>query len=105
MLHPLLTPSKTRSGMNDHQGSTWEEIVGAANVSDKRIAEGAGTKVVKAASVAGMTLTTTQDAAEDVDDGTQVTTGIEYKGIPGTVFCASSDCAVEDVPRRRGRSR
>ena len=21
-----------------------------------------------------------------------------YKGIPGTVFCAGSDCAVEDVP-------
>ena len=26
--------------MNDHQGSTWEEIVGAANVSDKRIGVG-----------------------------------------------------------------
>ena len=38
--------------MNDHQGSTWEEIVGAANVSDKRIGvNGGGTTVVKAASV------------------------------------------------------
>ena len=87
--------------MNDHQGSTWEEIVGAANVSDKRIAvdgEGEGTKVVKAASVAGMTLTSMQTAAPMVPDGTQVTTDIEYKGIRGTVFCAGSDCAVENVP-------
>ena len=85
--------------MNDHQGSTWEEIVGAANVSDKRIgkAGGGGTEVVPAASVAGMTLTSVQPAEEDVDDGTQVDTGIMYKGIPGRVFCAGSDCAVEPV--------
>ena len=41
--------------MNDHQGETWAEIVGAANVVEKRIARptgGTGTEVVSAASFA-----------------------------------------------------
>ena len=85
--------------MNDHQGSTWEEIVGAANVSDKRIAEGGGTMVVKAASFAGMALdsfTGSPPAVGEIDDGAQFDTAT-YNGIPGTAFCAGSDCEVSEV--------
>jgi hypothetical protein len=84
--------------MNDSQGMTWTKIVGAANVMDMRIGTtGGGTMAVKAMSVSDMTLTSGQNAADMVDDGTQVDSGIMYKGIPGTVFCAGSDCAVEAV--------
>ena len=83
--------------MNDSQGKTWAQIVGESNLIDTRIvATGGGTTAVKAMSVAGMSLTSTQ-TVEEVDDGTQVTTGIEYKGIVGTVFCNGADCAVEAV--------
>ena len=86
--------------MNDHQGSTWEEVVGAANVNDMRIDRGDGTKVVKAASFARMavdSITTSPPAVGDeVTDGTEYDTA-NYMGIPGTVFCAGTDCKVEDV--------
>ncbi len=91
--------------MNDHQGKTWAEIVGASNIVDKRIAANGATKAVKAASIAGM-------AAADVDsaltigeheDGVQFlaeadanTDGLGYSGIPGTVFCGGSDCEVDE---------
>ena len=52
--------------MNDHQGSTWAEIVGT--VVDKRIAVtangGTGTKAVKAALIDGQTGT---DVNEELD--------------------------------------
>ena len=85
--------------MNDHQGHTWEEIVGADNVVEKRIgATTGGTEVVKAASFAGMALDSiTTDAPEvgvEIDDGAQYNTA-DYMGIPGRVFCAGSDCMVE----------
>ena len=80
--------------MDDHQGKTWAEIVG--ETMKMRIAGAADTTTeVDAASVDGMTLTSMQPPAEEVVDGTQVTQGIDYKGIPGTVFCAGSDCAVD----------
>ena len=84
MLPVLAAPSEDAVRMNDHQGSTWEEIVGAANVSDKRIGvTGGGTKVVKAASVAGMTLTSMQtDAVKMVVDGTQVDDRYHVQGHP-----------------------
>ena len=85
--------------MDDHQGKTWAEIVG--ETMKKRIAgTGDTTTEVDAASVDGMTLTSGQTADEEVNDGTQVTEGINYKDIPGTVFCAGSDCAVEEVTAR-----
>ena len=85
--------------MNDHQGDTWAEIVGAANISKLRIAADAdSTEEVDAASIAGMTLTSTRTAtvAEMLEDnGVQV--AATYKGISGTAFCQGSDCKVEDV--------
>ena len=85
--------------MNDHQGSTWEEIVGAANVSDKRIGVGRRRRDQGCKGGVGCRYDPHDPTgwAEMVPDGTQVTTGIMYKGIPGTVFCAGSDCAVEAV--------
>ena len=87
--------------MNDHQGKTWEEIVGSANVEERRLGtDGGGTTAVRAMSISGMTLVSTQDVTEEdadpVADGTQVAG--EYKGIVGTVFCQGSDCRVEAVP-------
>ena len=80
--------------MDNHTGMTWAEIVGDANLVDKRIVEGTITKAVKASSVDGMTLTNDQTAG-DIADGTQ--DGATYKGIEGMVFCNGSDCEVEDV--------
>ena len=84
---------------NDHQGSTWAEIVGAANVVEKRIGRtGGGTEVVSAASFAGMTLGSITvgppAAGAEITDGMQYNDA-NYKGIPGRVFCAGSDCMVE----------
>jgi len=91
--------------LNDHKGMTWAMIVGEANLKTMRIAAGApagsATRDVMAASFAGMPLTsiaTSPPAAGDVADGTEFPTGTNaatYKGIPGTVFCAGSDCKVE----------
>ena len=87
---------------DDHQGMTWAEIVGVDNVIDARIGTtNAGeTTPVKAASVADMTLGTTQaaTAADGMEsDGTQIG-GVTYMGIPGTAFCMGDDCRVEEVP-------
>ena len=84
--------------MNDRVGMTWAEIVG--DTQKMRIANTAtDTNEVDAASIAGMTITSTQTATtagEMEADGTQV--GATYKGIPGTAFCVGSDCVVEEVP-------
>jgi hypothetical protein len=86
---------------DDHQGMNWAEIVGAANVRDMRIASGTGTKLVKAASLAGMAATSassgnTPEMTEDVVivDGAQYNDAA-YQGIPGEAFCAGTDCNVD----------
>ena len=97
---------KTLVKMNDSMGMTWEQIVGSANVMKKRIVSGSDTKVVDASSVSGLELTlqatptdrsTTKDGIQ-VNDGEQFVNAdgasVEFKGIPGTVFCQGSDCAV-----------
>ena len=83
---------------HDPESMTWAMIVGEDNVMDKEIADGTtgNFKTVKAASVSGMTLGSTQ-AEGNVAEGTQVDTGLTYKGIPGGVFCGGSDCMVEAV--------
>ena len=90
--------------MNDHQGHTWAEIVGAPNILDTRIAEGARTKAVKAASIAGMAGDDVNSALTDTDsddDGTEYADGQQFAnssqdGIPGIAFCGGSDCEVDD---------
>ena len=88
--------------MNDHQGSTWTEIVGVGKVRDMRIGvTGGGTKRVSAASFAGMavafiTTDNPPEVDEEIADGAQYDLA-NYKGILGTVFCAGTDCKVEDV--------
>ena len=105
MRHPSGDALEDAVTMNDHQGSTWEEIVGAANVSDKRIAvdgDGGGTKVVKAASVAGMTLTSMQPMR--LRNGGCLTVRkktIRYRctrASPARCSARAVDCAVENVP-------
>ena len=90
--------------MNDHQGSTWAEIVGT--VVDKRIAVtdngGTGTKAVKAALIEGQmgtdvhtTLTATGGTDGKYADGVQVPES-DQNGIPGTAFCGGDDCEVDE---------
>jgi hypothetical protein len=92
--------------MDDHQGETWAEIVGADKIMEMRIgATGGGTMRVMAASVAGMTaadvhsdLTATggTENGNEYADGFQTATAGDYEGIPGTAFCGGSDCSVDD---------
>ena len=88
--------------MNDHQGSTWTEIVGVENVRDMRISvTDGGTKRVSAASFDGMPLafitgTPRPEVDAEINDGAQYDTA-NYEGIDGTVFCAGTDCMVEEV--------
>ncbi len=97
------TQGEVMAGPNDAQGMTFAEIVGASNIKDMRIASGGTTSPVKAKSVAGMTVKKLYDpdnlptTAPATADGTQITTNVEYKGITGTLFCAGSDCKVENV--------
>ena len=83
--------------MNNHVGSTWAEIVGAANIMDMRIATGlTDTASVPAASIADQprsSITADTDlTGMDLEDGAQHPGN--YKGIMGTVFCAGEDCIV-----------
>ena len=87
--------------MDDRQGMTWAAIVGEASLTDMRIGmTGGGTRPVQAASVAGTDASAAIPAntpANAVADGTEFTNavnGSEWQGIPGTVFCAGSDCEV-----------
>ena len=89
--------------MNDRQGQTWEEIVTRAGgeVIDTRIADGAGTRAVRAASVAGRALDSAiprnpPQQPGDVADGTQFAGG-SYDGIAGTVVCLGADCRIEEI--------
>ena len=97
------TTTELVMGPSDAQGMTWAQIGGSSLV-DKRIAAtGGGTTSVKAKSVAGMTVAKLYDAdnlpdtAPATADGTQIDNNVEYKGIAGKLFCAGSDCKVEDV--------
>ena len=97
--------------MNDHQGHTWAEIVGAANISKLRIAtSGTDTDEVDAASIAGMTAASVNTALTDdggVDSGNTYADGSQtanstYNGIPGTAICAGSDCEVDEDGKLAG---
>ena len=85
--------------MNDHRGMTWADIVGDDALTDMRIADGTtgNSRAVKAASFAGMALTSITGAAPSATD--TIANGAQYvgnyKGIEGVVFCAGSDCKVE----------
>lgn len=85
---------------DDHQGMTWAEIVGEANVMMKRL--GQDNANIPVASIAGMT------AADVAPDGTNLgttnnddgnsTPSSNYKAIPGTVWClgGTDGCKVTD---------
>ena len=87
--------------MDDHQGMTWAAIVGEANLRDMRIGmTGGGTRPVQAASVAATDASAAipvNTPANGVADGTEFTNAVNgsaWQGVPGTVFCAGSDCEV-----------
>ena len=93
------TTGEVMMGDSDAQGMTWAQIAGSGLV-NMRIAAGASaaSRAVMAKSVDGMTagdlgLT----AAPGTADGTEVDTAVVYKGIGGVLFCAGSDCKVENV--------
>ena len=90
--------NKYEAVSRDPTSMTWAMIVGEDNVMDMQIADGTtgNFETVKAASVSGMILGSSQTAGE-VAEGVQVDTGVTYKGIPGGVFCGGSDCMVETV--------
>ncbi len=98
---PLTTTMTHVVRMTDHQGHTWEEIItaGGGTVQEMRVATGTDdTNPVRAASIAGMTLDSTQTATtadEFEEDGLEV--AATYKGIAGTAFCQGEDCRVETV--------
>ena len=85
--------------IDDHQGATWEEIVGTDNVTDKRITNAADTTVaVRAASLAGMPASSASSGTT-LTDTTEVANGAQYAdasymGIGGTSFC-HGDCGVD----------
>ena len=83
--------------MDDHTGKTWAEIVGDDALKDMRIADlmTGNSKAVKAASIAGMAIT----SVTGLTAGATITDGLQYAGtykeIEGVVFCAGADCKVE----------
>ena len=106
---------KSRVLMDDHQGMTWAEIVGEANVMKKRIGTISGNALtvghqeLSVASVAGMAASKVNPAADDLSatggtssDGkygdafSTDATDINYKGIPGVVVClgGAGGCSV-----------
>jgi len=88
-----------RHMMNDAMGMTFAMIVGEANLMDKRVAAvGGGTRTVRAMSVDGMKtmdLFGTVPGSIATADGAEIDAGVEYRGIPGLLFCAGADCMVE----------
>ena len=84
---------------HDAMGMTFATIVGDGNLMDKRVADtGGGTRIVRAMSVDSMK---TMDVFSTVpgtiatEDGTEIDNDVEYRGIPGLLFCAGGDCMVE----------
>ena len=103
-------PKETRVLMDDHQGMTWEMIVGSDKVMDFRIVDGVTTSKVRGSSVATMTaadvdadLTSTggTNSTNEYADGFQ-TDNSTYNGIPGTTFCNGSDCSVDTDGKLKG---
>ena len=97
--------------MNDRQGHTWAEIVGAAKISKLRIADGAdSTEEVDVASIAGMIAAGVNTALTDsggVDGGNTYADGAQtdssdYNGILGMAICAGSDCEVDEDGKLAG---
>ena len=90
-----------RHMMDDAMGMTFARIVGEGNLMDMRVARaGGGTRVVRAMSVDGMMTTdlfstVPSPGSIETADGTEIDAGVEYKGIPGLLFCAGGDCMVE----------
>ena len=85
--------------MDDAMGMTFAAIVGAGNLMDMRVAAtGGGTRIVRATSVDGMKtmdLFSTVPGSIATADGTEIDADVEYRGIPGLLFCAGGDCMVE----------
>ena len=85
--------------MNDAMGMTFAMIVGEGNLMDMRVAgTGGGTRIVRAMSVDGMKTMDLFSTVPDpvaTADGTEIDADVEYKGIPGLLFCAGGDCMVE----------
>jgi hypothetical protein len=85
------------SAMDDHQGKTWEEIVGTtmdANIIDNNIL-----KSVKVASIDGESVTAANDLTvsdEKVVYGTQE--DATHNGIVGMAICLGDDCVVGAGP-------
>ena len=98
-LPPDTVAAANRYMMDDAMGMTFAMIVGEANLMDMRVAAtGGGTRIVKAKSVDGMKtmdLFSTVPDSMATTDGTEIDANVEYKGIPGLLFCAGADCMVE----------
>ena len=98
-LPPDTVAAANRYMTDDAMGMTFAMIVGEANLMDMRVAAtGGGTRIVKAKSVDGMKtmdLFSTVPGSMATTDGTEIDANVEYKGIPGLLFCAGADCMVE----------
>ena len=102
------TPPDHATMMNDASAigaMTWAEIVGDAVVK-QRISAGTGisglTEVSAApvsdddVSLVGETAPTLPDAGDNANLGSELDQQYTHMGIPGRVFCAGSDCSVND---------
>ena len=92
------TTGMVMMGPSDARGETFAELF-ASMLIDTRIADGTGTRAVKAKSVADMTLgdlfSTVPTAPLTTTDGTQIAgADVSYKGIAGVLFC-TGECGVE----------
>ena len=101
VLPPDTVAEANRYMTDDAMGKTFAMIIGAGNLMDMRVAAtGGGTRTVKAMSVDGMKtmdLFSTGNVPSTIEtgDGEEIDTNVEYKGIPGLLFCAGGDCMVE----------
>lgn len=96
---------------NDSTGMTWAEIVGGSLV-DLRVVEGATggvqTRAAKAMSVGGTKVSEwyasgSEPTAATIADGTEVTTGVTYKGIGSLLVCTGT-CSVEEATNAADRT-
>ena len=94
--------------MNDSEGMTWAEIVGAANIKMERL--GQDNAAVPVSSIAGMTASDV-NAALTATGGTGGTNKYadatsqadsSYKGIPGIAYCLGKDCEVASDGKLKG---
>ena len=98
-LPPAEVAMANRYMTDDAMGMTFATIVGAGNLMDMRVAAtGGGTRIVSATSVDGMKTMDLFSTVPDpiaTADGTEIDADVEYRGIPGLLFCAGGDCMVE----------